>query len=147
MLTGNRVTPSGRGVNEEIACEKMKDPNGHVGFAFIRDGPLAGPRMRPVDIIFQIQWNLKTTKINQNRWISSAILGAGVRQKSIKIDSFRLIFGFQKPAQNQNSRSNPSRLALFLQSKINQKINYLLREEGEEGEGEEEGGGRTRSTL
>ena len=50
-------------------------------------------------------------------------LGTGVRQKSIKIDSFLLLFGFQKPAQNQNSRSNPSRLALFWRSKINQKIN------------------------
>jgi len=26
----------------------MKDPYSHVGFAFFRDGPLAGPRMRPV---------------------------------------------------------------------------------------------------
>ena len=45
----------------------MKDPYGHVGFAFFRDGPLAGPSMRTVYTIFQIQWNLKTTKINQNR--------------------------------------------------------------------------------
>ena len=48
MLTRNRVTPSGRVVNDEIACEKMKDPYSHVGFAFFRDGLLAAPRMRPV---------------------------------------------------------------------------------------------------
>ena len=48
MLTGNRVTASGRGVNEEIACEKMKDPYNDVGFAFFRDGPLAAPSMRIV---------------------------------------------------------------------------------------------------
>ena len=30
-----------------------------MGFAFFRDGPLAGPSMRPVYTIFQIQWNLK----------------------------------------------------------------------------------------
>ena len=41
------MTPSGRGVNEEIACEKMKDPYNDVGFAFFRDGLLAAPRMRP----------------------------------------------------------------------------------------------------
>ena len=42
------MTPSGRVVNEEIACEKMKDPYSHVGFAFFRDGLLAAARMRLV---------------------------------------------------------------------------------------------------